>query len=78
MKSSETKKKCPYVERDISWMYFNQRILLEAARPEVPLLERLTFLGIYSNNLDEFFRVRGSSNMQIKTYRKNKKRLHAH
>ena len=46
MKSSEAKKKCPYVERDISWMYFNQRILLEAARPEVPLLERLTFLGI--------------------------------
>lgn len=58
MKPSETRKKCPYVERDISWMYFNQRILLEAARPEVPLLERLTFLGIYSNNLDEFFRVR--------------------
>lgn len=48
----------PYIERDISWMYFNQRILLEAARPEVPLLERMTFLGIYSNNLDEFFRVR--------------------
>ena len=48
MKSSEAKKKCPYVERDISWMYFNQRILLEAARPEVPLLERLTFLGIRS------------------------------
>ena len=45
MKPSETRKKCPYVERDISWMYFNQRILLEAARPEVPLLERLTFLG---------------------------------
>ena len=58
MKQSEIKKKYPYVERDISWMYFNQRILLEAARPEVPLLERLTFLGIYSNNLDEFFRVR--------------------
>ena len=57
MKQSEIKKKYPYVERDISWMYFNQRILLEAARPEVPLLERLTFLGIYSNNLDEFFRV---------------------
>ena len=37
MKSSETKKKCPYVERDISWMYFNQRILLEAARPEVQI-----------------------------------------
>lgn len=39
-------------------MYFNQRILLEAAKKEVPLLERLSFLGIYSNNLDEFFRVR--------------------
>lgn len=47
-----------YVERDISWMYFNQRILLEAAKKQVPLLERLGFLGIYSNNLDEFFRVR--------------------
>lgn len=47
-----------YVERDVSWMYFNQRILLEAAKKNVPLLERLSFLGIYSNNLDEFFRVR--------------------
>lgn len=47
-----------YVDRDISWMYFNQRILLQAARKQVPLLERLGFLGIYSNNLDEFFRVR--------------------
>lgn len=47
-----------YVDRDLSWMYFNYRILQEATRPEVPLLERLSFLGIYSNNLDEFFRVR--------------------
>ncbi len=47
-----------YIERDVSWMYFNQRILLEAAKKSVPLLERLSFLGIYSNNLDEFFRVR--------------------
>ena len=46
MKPNEEKSRFPYVERDISWMYFNQRILLEAARPEVPLLERLTFLGI--------------------------------
>ena len=46
-----------YVDRDLSWMYFNRRILQEATRP-IPLLERLSFLGIYSNNLDEFFRVR--------------------
>lgn len=42
-----------YVERDISWMYFNHRILQEAEKEYVPLLERLSFLGIYSNNLDE-------------------------
>ena len=46
------------IERDVSWMYFNHRILQEAQRSEVPLLERLSFVGIYSNNLDEFFRVR--------------------
>ena len=46
------------IERDVSWMYFNHRILQEAQRPEVPLLEKLNFIGIYSNNLDEFFRVR--------------------
>ncbi len=46
------------IERDVSWMYFNHRILQEARRPGVPLLEKLNFLGIYSNNLDEFYRVR--------------------
>ncbi len=48
----------PYLSRDISWLYFNHRILQEAVREDVPVLERLNFLGIYSNNLDEFFRVR--------------------
>ena len=47
-----------YVDRDVSWMYFNRRILQEATKHQIPLLERLSFLGIYSNNLDEFFRVR--------------------
>jgi len=50
-----------YVDRDVSWMYFNHRILQEAKKEYVPLLERLSFLGIYSNNLDEFFRVRVAS-----------------
>lgn len=52
------KNKKTYLPRDISWMYFNRRILQEAGKTTVPLLERLSFLGIYSNNLDEFFRVR--------------------
>lgn len=44
--------------KEVSWLSFNERLLQEAARQEVPLIERLKFLGIYSNNLDEFFRVR--------------------
>lgn len=44
-----------HVPRDVSWMFFNRRILQEAMKPHVPLLERLGFLGIYSNNLDDFF-----------------------
>ncbi|MGN1245870.1 MAG: RNA degradosome polyphosphate kinase, partial [Muribaculaceae bacterium] len=52
------KNKSNYVERDVSWMYFNRRILQESEKPNIPVLERMAFLGIYSNNLDEFFRVR--------------------
>ena len=54
-----------YLPRDISWMYFNHRILQEARKENVPLLERMSFLGIYSNNLDEFFRVRMASLSRI-------------
>src|SRR5436305_9714296 len=46
------------IVRDISWLSFNARVLQEAADPSVPLRERVKFLGIFSNNMDEFFRVR--------------------
>lgn len=52
------KNKFPFLNREISWLYFNERVLQEAADETVPLIERIKFLSIFSSNLEEFYRVR--------------------
>lgn len=53
-----SKSTTPFTNREISWLYFNERVLQEAADKKVPLIERIRFLAIFSSNLDEFYRVR--------------------
>ncbi len=62
--------------RDLSWLSFNYRVLMEANDKNVPLLERLKFLAIYSSNLDEFFRVRVANIRSLA--RMDKKKIHKH
>ncbi|MEL6636811.1 MAG: polyphosphate kinase 1, partial [Bacteroidota bacterium] len=64
------------VDRDVSWLSFNYRVLQEALDESVPLLERLKFLAIYSSNLDEFFRVRVSNHRNlVRVGKKTKRKL---
>ena len=65
----------PLFERELSWLRFNERVLQEAADPQVPLIERLRFLGIFSSNQDEFYRVRMPDvRRRIEIHKKNPQR----
>jgi polyphosphate kinase len=61
-----------YVDRELSWLSFNERVLQEAESASVPLFERIRFLAIFSSNLDEFFRVRVASLRSLLEARRKK------
>jgi polyphosphate kinase len=65
--------KTKYIPREISWLSFNERVLQEAQDKTVPLIDRMKFLGIFSNNLDEFFRVRVATLKRMVEFKKKAK-----
>ena len=64
-----------FINREISWLSFNERVLQEAADPATPLFERIRFIGIFSNNLDEFFRVRVAAVRRMVNFGKDEENL---
>src|SRR5215212_2960937 len=69
------KKQVELINRDLSWLSFNDRVLQEAEDPTVPLLERIKFLGIFSNNRDEFYRVRIATIRRMERFGKKGEQL---
>lgn len=67
-----------FIQRDISWLSFNARVLQEAADATVSLEQRIRFLGIFSNNTDEFFRVRVATLKRMIEFSEKRKRLNMH
>jgi len=67
-----------HISKELSWLTFNERVLMEAADPTVPLMERIKFLGIFSSNLDEFFRVRVATLNRLRKLGKKAKKLTGH
>ena len=64
-----------FINREISWLSFNERVLQEAEDPATPLFERIRFIGIFSNNLDEFFRVRVATVRRMVDFGKDEEAL---
>ena len=69
-------KKYTFKNRELSWLDFNERVLQEAADITVPLIERLRFIGIFSNNLDEFYKVRYATVKRLALSKKKVKKFY--